>query len=59
MGVYLQLLDGGIFFMHFQIVLCVHFRALWSTDNLIQILLIDLIQGGLQIIPQSLQTQTR
>lgn len=57
--VYLQLLNGGIFFMHFEIVLCVLFSALCSTDNLIQILLIDLIQGSLQIIPQTLHTHTQ
>lgn len=43
--------------MHFQIVLCVHFSWLCSSNNLIQVLLVNLVHGCFQVIPQALYTE--
>lgn len=53
---YLQFFYSGVFFMYFQVVLCVHFSWLCSSNNLIQVLLINLVHGCFQIIPQALDT---
>lgn len=56
---YLQLLDGGVLLVHFEIVLCVWIYSLLSSYNLVQILLIDLIHGSLQVVPQTLNAGVR
>jgi len=40
--------------MNFQVVLRVHFPWLCASNNLIQVLLVDLVHGYFQVIPQAL-----
>lgn len=54
---YLQFFYSSVFFMYFQVVLCVQFPRLCSTNYFIQVLLVDLVHGCFQVIPQTLVTE--
>ncbi|KAG9345630.1 hypothetical protein JZ751_008774 [Albula glossodonta] len=52
-----HLLNGGVLLMDLQVMLCIHLPCLLATDDLIQILLVNLVHGSFQIIPQALCTK--
>ena len=54
---YLQFFYRGVFFMHFQVMLCVHFSWLCSSNNLIQVLQVNLVHGCFKVIPQALDAE--
>lgn len=54
---YLQILYSGVFFMHFQVMLRVHCSRICSSNNLIQVLQVNLVHGCFKVIPQALHAE--
>lgn len=53
-AMYLQFFNSRVFLVNFQVMLCVLLSRLCSSNNLIQILLVNFVHGCFQVIPQTL-----